>query len=197
MKKITIITLLTITTQFALAGTESMPSMPTIKSKIYTVKNGEDLDSQKGFGDEEAMTRMMNLMMVEGSGYEGMDMEAMKLADNNLHNSHSMEGMNMATTGSKKSDGYVVDVEKKDVKVGTNSVEFSVKENGKVAKGLKIKSQVYMTSMDMGTEEPQVKEIMAGKYQVKASFIMKGPWAIKLIFPNGKENVLNFEVNSK
>ena len=192
----------------AFAGKQGMPSMPTLQpKKVYAVKGDEDFDSKKGFGEEASMTRMMNLMMVEGSGFEGMDMDAMKVADNaaaphtasstNSHAGHSMSGMAKEET-SKPDSTYQVDIiSGQGAKVGSNAIEFSVKENGKELKGLKLKAQVFMTSMDMGTEEPKVKEISAGKYQVKAPFTMKGPWAIKIIFPDNKEKILNFDVNSK
>ena len=57
------------------AGSEGMKDLPLIKAgKIHTVDGSEDFESEKGFGDEEPMVKMMNLMMVEGSGYEGMSM---------------------------------------------------------------------------------------------------------------------------
>jgi hypothetical protein len=177
------------------AGNESMPSMPKIEGKTYVLKGDEGLDEKKGFGDNESMTKMMNLMMVEGSGYEGMDMDARKVADNNNQTHSSMAGMNGETKSEEKSE-YDVEVRTTSVKIGSNVLEFVVKKGGKEVKGLKLKSNVYMTSMDMGTQEPKVKEVN-GKYQVKASFTMKGPWAVKLIFPNNFEKVLNFDVNSK
>jgi hypothetical protein len=65
------------------ADPDGMKGMPTIKDKkTYSVKSadeGKTLQDGRGFGDEEQETRMMNLMMVEGSGYEGMDMSAMKM----------------------------------------------------------------------------------------------------------------------
>jgi hypothetical protein len=177
------------------AGTEGMPSMPKIEGKTYILKGDENLDEQKGFGENESRTKMTNLMMVEGSGYEGMDMDAMKVADSKTQAQNSMSGMNGETKSDEKSV-YDVEVKQGKFKVGNNLIEFTVKKSGKEVKGLRLKSQVYMTSMDMGTEEPKVKDI-GGKYQVKASFTMKGPWAIKLIFPDNSEKVLNFEVSSK
>jgi hypothetical protein len=49
--------------------------------------------------------------------------------------------------------------------------------------------------MDMGTDEPRVRETSPGNYQLTATFSMKGPWAIKLILP-GEEKVLAFDVGS-
>lgn len=64
----------------AWAATEGMRDMPKITpSKTTTVKTkeeGEALLRGRGFGAEEPKVRMMNLMMVEGSGMEGMDMSA-------------------------------------------------------------------------------------------------------------------------
>ena len=62
-------------------------------------------------------------------------------------------------------------------------------------KGLKLKTQVYMLSMDMGTETPEVKEIKPGIYQTKAPFSMSGPWAIKIVTPFG-EKVFNVKVGN-
>jgi hypothetical protein len=49
----------------------------------------------------------------------------------------------------------------------------------------------------MGTEEPDVREVSNGKYQVKAPFAMRGPWALKLIFSGAKEKVFSFDVENK
>ena len=187
MKCLKLITLVLFFSQALMAAQESMSSMPQIKAKSYTVQNPDQLNDSKGFGDDAPMVKMMNLMMVEGSGYEGMDMGSMKMAENQPDNS----------TAHPSSKVYDVEVLTKEVKVGRNTIEFNVKKNGKVAKGLKIKALVYMTSMDMGTDEPQVKELASGKYQVKAAFSMKGPWALKLIFSDKTEDIINFDVKSK
>jgi hypothetical protein len=56
-------------------GKESMPNMPIIKPKrVFTVENPEELAAQAGFGKDAKEIEMMNQMMVEGSGMEGMDM---------------------------------------------------------------------------------------------------------------------------
>ena len=60
------------------AAEEHMPQMPRIEpKKVFVVPSqdaGEALLEDRGFGEEEDQVRMMNLMMVEGSGFEGMDM---------------------------------------------------------------------------------------------------------------------------
>ena len=63
------------------SGEEGMPKMPIIQpKKTYVIPNqktGDELLEQRGYGDQEPMVRMMNLMMVGGSEYEGMDMTEM------------------------------------------------------------------------------------------------------------------------
>lgn len=57
---------------------ESMPNMPRIEpQRVYSVgteQEGEDLLEERGFGEQEPRVRMMNRMMVGGSGLENMDM---------------------------------------------------------------------------------------------------------------------------
>ena len=169
------------------ADSEGMKQMPKITpKKIYTVKskaNGEDILDSRGFGDKEPEVRMMNLMMVEGSGVEGMDMSA--------GHSHTMQvaANENATkgpeTGSSKYE-YKATIKSGVAKVGANVVNISIRDlkANEPKKGLKPKAQVYMTSMDMGTDEPRVRETSPGNYQLTATFSMKGPWAVKLMLPD-------------
>lgn len=56
-------------------GKEYMPSMPILKPKrVFTVDDPDKLQAQAGFAKDAKEVGMMNLMMVEGSGMEGMDM---------------------------------------------------------------------------------------------------------------------------
>jgi hypothetical protein len=214
---------------------ESMASMPKIEpKKTYLVPSddaGDDLSSARGFGDQEPMVRMMNLMMVEGSGFEGMDMGAMKMDGKKptpeaapAGGMAGMAGMNMpgmkmagsepeappphgaapnAAARAKPADGTGFDVQPVVVPtkpvVGANMVEFTVSDAKSHAPStkLKLKAQVYMTSMNMGVEEPQVKEISPGRYRVKAIFSMAGPWALKIILPQGGEKIIDFKANSQ
>jgi hypothetical protein len=187
------------------ADQEGMPQMPILKAKqTYSVPSqaaGEELQDQRGYGDKAPEVRMMNLMMVEGSGFEGMDMGDMKMGavakQETKKEGDSMGGMNMSTNTAAPVAPSSVQIElikPADTKVGTNLIEFTVKDkNGKSLNGQKIKSEVFMTSMDMGTENPKVKETRPGVYQLKVSFAMKGPWALKLITSAG-EKTFNFEV---
>jgi hypothetical protein len=59
----------------AFAGTEGMPSMPIAKPKlVFTVTGKENFEETRGFGKDADRVKMMNLMMVGGSEYEGMEM---------------------------------------------------------------------------------------------------------------------------
>lgn len=185
---------------FASAGNEGMPSMPLIQPTRTTVITAkDDPQSQQGFGNKEPEVKMMNLMMVEGSGMQGMDMSSdHKMAQNDKLPAKDGAMADMSSS-EKSSANYAVELKSsKKAKVGVNLVEVSVKDvkTQKNAKGLKLKAEVFMTSMDMGTESPTVKETSAGNYQVKAGFAMKGPWAVKLIFPDKSEKVINFEAAS-
>jgi hypothetical protein len=196
------------------AAEDGMVSMPKIQPKrtitVKTADEGESLQEDRGFGEKDAEVSMMNLMMVEGSGYEGMDMNAgmsgMKM-DSGKDSGHSMHGMKMAAAEPSKApvpsekpkestERYSIERknESGEAKVGANPVEFTVLDakTGKPAKGLKIKAEVSMTSMDMGTTTPRVRETSPGTYQVKAVFSMKGPWAVKLSFPDGQDETLSF-----
>jgi hypothetical protein len=180
-----------------LAAEQSMPSMPMIKEKrTFTVTSDNNLQAEQGFGDREPQVKMMNLMMVEGSGMEGMSMDmraGKQMAENEKMQA---EGPNK---NQKSEPIYLVDAKiPASPKVGNNAVEISVlsPKDKKPVKGLKLKAQVFMTSMDMGTEEPPVKESKNGNYEVKAPFAMKGPWAVKIIFPDQTEKTFNFNVNS-
>jgi hypothetical protein len=210
LKSSTLIAAMVLSNATAYAATDSMANMPTIQpKKSYAVSSseaGEELQAQRGFGEQEPMVRMMNLMMVEGSGMEGMDMGSMKMAANDTGqrpDPSSMAGMNMSggkdsapkVTNSQNPDSlkYEMKATPEKPKVGTNTIDISILDSGKPAKGLLPKAKVYMTSMDMGTEEPKVKEVSPGKYRVKVAFAMKGPWAVKLT-TNGEEKEFQFNV---
>lgn len=187
---------LTLLGSITFAGTEGMPSMPLIKAKrIYTVTAQDDLQAQQGFGDQEPIVKMMNLMMVEGSGLQGMDMSK----GQTVAATEAPQRRDSPTTA-PASGSYEAELKgSPSTKVGVNSVEFTVidSKTKKPARGLKLKSQVSMTSMDMGTETPAVKEKSPGLYEVKAGFAMKGPWAVKIVFPDSSDKVFYFEAASK
>jgi hypothetical protein len=220
----------------AFAAQDNMPQMPQIHSKAtYTVKSvdqGETLQDARGFGDQAPMVRMMNLMMVGGSGYEGMAMNAMAPAKAPAGGQamDGMQGMDMgqqpkASTPPKKANqpmagmpdmamssgqskaspatrtnapyAYQLKVPAGSPHVGANLLVVTIQrvKDHQPAKGLKLKAQVYMTAMDMGTDEPRVKEVAPGQYQVKAIFAMQGAWAVKFLIPGAHDQVFNFSVN--
>ncbi len=191
---------------FAFATEEGMTQMPKIKPKSsYTVQSkekGEDLLDNRGFGEKEPMVRMMNLMMVEGSGYEGMDMNDASMkpgAGHEVNHGHQMKmaaNDNQPAQAEKSKNQFEIEASltSPPAKVGANLVTVSIRDTKtkEPKKGLKPKVQVSMTSMDMGTDEPRVREVSPGKYQFKATFSMKGPWAVKLLLPNGQEEMIPF-----
>lgn len=173
------------------AAEEGMPSMPKIAPKktykIGSVQQGETLLEQRGYGDQEPAVRMMNLMMVGGSGYEGMDME------------HAAAAGTPKVPSPAEGQTATFDVQSKITpdppRVGLNTldIEIHAKNGGAPVRGMKITVQVYMTSMNMGTEESVAKEVSPGKYRAKVAFSMAGPWAVKLLLPEGGEKVLQFK----
>ncbi len=183
----------------ARAGTEGMPSMPRIEAKkVYSVpseEEGERLLEDRGFGDKEPEVRMMNLMMVEGSGFEGMDMDDMSQADMKHASTKGHHAGHKAVTASdevKNNANNEIELTARPESpiVGANKYEF------KALPKSKIKAEVYMTNMDMGIDSPKVKEIRPGIYQVKANFSMAGPWALKITTPRG-EQVFDIQVKKK
>jgi hypothetical protein len=164
--------------------------MPRIQpKKTYTVRTAEEgqvLLEQRGFGDQESQVRMMNLMMVEGSGLEGMDMSQAKSGD---RVEHDLPG------------AYLIESKLNPPRptVGSHQINLVVRHrrDQSPAPGLKLKAAVFMTSMDMGTENPSVKEVRPGEYQLKASFSMQGPWALKIVFSEGGEQTLRFDVTDR
>ncbi len=184
------------------ASTQSMPSLKTIQpKKVFSVSSreeGEELQANRGFGDQEGEVRMMNLMMVEGSGYEGMDMSHPKVLAENSKSSHghmhagSTPPAAAASAESASTYEFNAQIDPASPRVGANTLTLKVTKAGKPAPKLKLKAQVYMTNMDMGTEEPKVKEVKPGEYQVKVRFSMAGPWAVKIIAPS-TEKILEFQ----
>jgi hypothetical protein len=137
---------------------------------VPTVAAGQALLEERGFGEKEPEVRMMNLMMVEGSGMEGMDMSAMNSAappepEKKTHSSRTI----IAISGLESPT------------VGSHTILFAVKDSkGAGVPHAKISAKVAMTSMDMGTETPRVTEKEPGLYSVRVNFSMPGPWAIDI-----------------
>jgi hypothetical protein len=169
---------------------EAMEAMPMIEPKrVYTVTGKEDFESLMGYGRDEPMVGMMNLMMVEGSDMEGMEMEPMQMA---ADTSDPLAPENIGKY-MKKPDGKTApkptpteafsikaEVQPNPPVVGENKILFSVAVPGSGQRILdaKLTARVEMTSMDMGSESPHVKSLPDGRYEVAVRFTMAGPWRV-------------------
>ena len=157
-------------------------SMPQLKEKSsYDWTGNEDWETRTGFGKLEPMVKMMILMMVGGSGMEGMKMLPMDMvfnAENFMEGGDSpMKDMPMANSQALKVEAKIEKVD-----IGDNNVAIMISTpDGKPVTGAKITTAVAMTNMDMGTTHPSIKELGKGKYAVKANFSMNGPWRLTLI----------------
>jgi nitrogen fixation protein FixH len=64
-------------------------------------------------------------------------------------------------------------------KAGDNALNIALTDaSGKPITGAKITTTVAMTSMDMGTTHPVVKETGSGHYAATVTFSMAGPWRV-------------------
>lgn len=178
-------------------------SVPILAEKsTYTATGDEDWDVRTGFGKNSGMVGMMIMMMVEGSGMEGMKMGAMdmKFAESNFMEggAQGMTGMDM---GAKNPTDLQIDAKPNSGKVtpGDNDIALTISKDGKPITGAKVTASVAMTSMDMGTTHPEVKDLGNGKYSVKASFSMIGPWrlTLKVVAPGKAAGSYNFDFNVK
>lgn len=181
---------------------EAMEAMPMIEPKrIYTVTGKEDFEAIMGYGRLEKMVAMMNLMMVEGSGMEGMEMEPMTMAVNNDdpldpkniekykkgakvetdHAMHTGHQMKMPMT-QERALSIKAEVQPNPPIVGENRIVFSIAAPGSDQRiaDAKIKAKVEMTSMDMGSEMSDAKSLPDGRYEIKVRFTMQGPWRVRL-----------------
>jgi hypothetical protein len=176
----------------AFAATEGMTSMPLAKeSRVFNVTGTENFKATQGFGRDEPKIKMMNLMMVGGSGYEGMDMSALDTPksvpdlqiERVTHTQPSLFEMSSSITPDPP-------------EVGTNQLDVLLihSKTRKPVTGQKLKAEVAMSSMDMGTDEPTVKEVEPGHYRMQVSFSMQGPWTVTLKDQNQWQSVLKFSV---
>jgi hypothetical protein len=158
--------------------------MPQLKEKnSYAWEEGMDFDSRTGFGKLEPMVRMMILMMVGGSGMEGMKMAPMDMKFDSANFTEGgddpmkdMPGKDMSTKPFK------VTADLGSPKTGDNNVVVTITTpDGKPVEKAKITTSVAMTNMDMGTAHPSVKDLGKGKYGLKATFSMAGPWRLTVV----------------
>ncbi|MBS1701392.1 MAG: FixH family protein [Armatimonadetes bacterium] len=175
-------------------------SMPQLKEKSSYVWTGnEEWETRTGFGKLEPMVKMMILMMVGGSGMEGMKMLPMDMvfnAENFTEGGDApMKDMPMANSQTLKVEAKIGNVG-----VGDNNVAITVTTpDGKPVTGAKVTTAVAMTNMDMGTTHPAVKELGKGKYAMKANFSMNGPWRLTLVVsaPGMQPQTYSFDFEAK
>ncbi len=171
---------------------------PVLKEKSsYVWTDAMDWDTRTGFGKMDPMVRMMILMMVGGSGFEGMKMAPMEMTfSESTFVEGGMEAMTPVVTDSIKVEVKL----NKGALVGDNAVVVTLTSaGGKPLLGAKIAASVGMTNMDMGTAHPAVKELGKGKYAVSVKFSMMGPWRLSLIvtLPGGKPSTHKFDFEAK
>lgn len=85
-------------------------------------------------------------------------------------------------------------------KVGDNALDITVLDGtGQPVAGASLTTRVEMTSMDMGTTKPAVKEMGGGKYAGTVKFSMAGPWrvTVKAMAPGQKPQTKSFEFTAK
>lgn len=153
---------------------EGMRAMKVLQPlKTQTVTQDMDLESTRGFGDSEGEARMMSLMMVEGSGYEGMDMSS--VAQGADHASHSIQ----------------VAMNEPDKKKAASSLSYEFSPNPPVARKTVTLKLTFrdlpkephlkyeMETMDMGVDEAKVKK-ESGAFAASLKFSMSGPWKISV-----------------
>ena len=83
-------------------------------------------------------------------------------------------------------------------KSGDNPLDIAITTAaGKPLTSAKITAQVAMTSMDMGTTSPLVKETGKGHYTTTVNFSMTGPWRVmvKVSVPGQKIQTKAFDFN--
>jgi hypothetical protein len=150
------------------------------------------------------MVGMMSQMMVGGSGMEGMKMPAMKMdfGEDNFKSDAPMTGGMAGTPMDSATTDQGIKLSAKlqgNPQVGENAFELTVLDkNGTPVTGAKIMLSVAMTSMDMGTSHPSVKEIGGGKYTAIVNFAMAGPWRVTaMITTSGQTASKEFDFVAK
>lgn len=183
-------------------GMSKTMSMPQLREKTsYNWHETMDFETRSGFGKLEPMIRMMILMMVGGSGMEGMKMAPMEMKFDETNfmegGEDPMKGMPDMPSGEKPLKVQAVIAK---ATVGDNNVTITITTpDGKPVEKAKLATLVAMTSMDMGTTKPPVRELGKGKYAFKANFSMAGPWRLTLtVTPaGGKPSTYTFDFEAK
>lgn len=148
---------------------EGMKDMPTLHPvRTFVVSGKEDWAALTGFGTKAEEVRMMNLMMIGGSGMEGMRMAMGKMETPSVSNTPMQSGYTVRAS-----------IEPNPPKVGENQLALSLFDSdGKPLTGLKLQATVEMRNMDMGVAHPTITEDSPGHYVLKPTFSMLGPWRV-------------------
>jgi hypothetical protein len=165
---------------------ESMTGLTVLQPvKLKVVVAHENWQKLTGFGDSTAAMRMMTLMMVAGSGMEGM-------ASMNLAAHATMAGHSAATSSSTDDCNVVVTPVDSNPVVGANELKFQVFDGvGAPLHTLKLRATVEMATMNMGVTHPAIVETAPGTYSVSPVFSMQGDWKVAIIGTMGAATVLN------
>lgn len=189
---------------------QSMRQMPRLQPKrVLTVTGREDWDALRGFGKDAPMVEMMTLMMVGGSGMEHMKMAPMERV--------ATAGKRHADAGTEEppsprvpagvrapslpnSVSVVATVSPNPPVVGDSTLRLTLTNaRGKPLAGAKLAASLAMTSMNMGTTRPALKEGPPGQYTTTLPFSMAGPWRVTLtVTPaDGPPFTRSFDFNVK
>lgn len=176
-------------------------SLPQLKETGHYAWTGSmDWDTRTGFGKLEPMVRMMILMMVGGSGMEGMKMDPMEMKFDEANFTESGDQQMKDMPGMSGDKPLKIKAELGAGKVGDNNVTLTITTpDGKPVEKAKITTAVAMTNMDMGTTHPAAKELGKGKYSLKTNFSMAGPWRLTLTVsaPNVPSATYTFDFEAK
>ncbi len=112
-----------------------------------------------------------------------------------------MPAATSSNTSSGKTTPLVIKGTISNPKSGDNTLTLKVTTAaGAPVAGAKVASTVAMTSMDMGTTHPPIKEVGNGQYRGTVAFSMSGPWrvTVKVTPPGGGQpQKATFDFNAK
>lgn len=191
---------------------EPMPGMadmngyklePIIPTRI--IKAGSMSSNSVGFGKNAPMVAMMNQMMVEGSGMEGMKMVPMRM-DFGAQNYAS--GSALRATGATLGGGeWKVESKTpfpKGMKVAVIShragpdggvlITLQFKQEGASFTPKDLTAKLAMVTMNMGTSSPKIQARPDGSVDVTAFPSMAGQWKIEFSFTGPDGAVTTFDL---
>jgi hypothetical protein len=152
----------------ASAAGEGMPQMPLAREKSSRiVTSSDDFGALRGFGPGEQSARLRALMMVGGSGHEGMEMTAPAAA----RASDGQVPFEIQWTSSPSPP--VAGLE-------TLALTLVDPKTRKPITGLEVRLEISMAAMDMGTQAIPAPETEPGRYRAELKLPMAGTWAIRV-----------------